>query len=799
MKEVERKERGCEVARLEKLHNAVTLTTKPFSRKLTLKSISQFQGLVITVSTQAPNSQDMKSVCVVGAGPAGIVAAKTFLQTHKFEVTVFEKADRIGGIWALDRTSTGGFLSPHTPTNLSRFTVGFADLDWNSVDFEDGKKAGSTNSVSKSMKPPMFPKAWMANRYLETYRAKYIPEDVVKCNREVINAERVGEKWKIAIKDKQEHTETQEFDYLVMASGFFARPRLVEQDVPSPTKGSSTLPVRIIHSSTFRQLVDLFPNGKDVSGKTILMIGGGNSSGETAAAVALQLSDSQWSPNKTKSNRFKDCQIMHVTPRPLYPLPHFNEYEGESRSYVPLDWKLYDFSKRPRDLGSYGGRQSKDIKDIVHRALQSMVGGDQSDISEALVSRKGDDRGSAYVSLTESYAEFVRSGLIEAISGRVIGLDSGKDGCATAIVKNDGEEVRFDDIAAVIYATGYTPCPALDLLDDRTKAAVRYDPKSMRLPMILEQWQTMSKEAPNVSFLGFYEGPYWPMMEMQARLTADRWLSSLTVPRKSYESEEELLQLRQGMRDRWLDVPQFWFNDYLGYVEDIANELKLSRNDCGFAEREGCPSPARYLTGHTNQAEANAIMEELHQLWHDCTVKGRYVPRAAFRALHGHWNIRRTIESALPTFPSGTLDGTASFHPRFPTADKSGKIFDLEYLYIESGTFTMSSGHSMTASRRYVYRYSEVDDRLSVWFVKPDSDLEVDYLFHDLKFVKPAEARGAGALMAEADHLCVEDMYWTKYRLPMKGVSLKDFEIKHTVKGPSKDYIATTEYKRPKK
>jgi hypothetical protein len=234
-------------------------------------------------------------------------------------------------------------------------------------------------------------------------------------------------------------------------------------------------------------------------------------------------------------------------------------------------------------------------------------------------------------------------------------------------------------------------------------------------------------------------------------------------------------------------------------MEEMASYLQLTRNDGLFGEREGCVSPARYLSKDSDAAQSEAIMRDLHETWLACREEGRYVPRAAFRALQGNWAIRRTIKSALPSFPSGTLDGTASFHPRFPTKDKSGKSFDLEYLYIESGTLVLSNGATMNARRRYVYRYSEAEDRLSVWFVKPDNDLEVDYLFHDLGFIKPAEAVKEGACVARADHLCVEDMYWTQYRFPFKGISLLEFENTHTVRGPSKDYVATTSFRRPAK
>ena len=734
----------------------------------------------------------MKSVCVVGAGPAGLVAAKTLLQTGHFSVRVYEKNDRIGGIWALDRHTPDGFLSPATPTNLSRFTVSFSDLDWNAVDLD----LPSTIANGQRDPCPMFPKAWMANRYLEEYRKRYIPQDAIECGRSVLKVKRDFDRWVVTSQETRGgESRTEFFGYLIVASGFFSQPRALAQTVPSLANSPSALPVKAIHTSAFRTLDDLFPDAA-MRGKNILILGGGNSSGETAAAVAFQLSDARWSPAMLTGNKYKDCRITHVTPRPIYPIPPFVEYEAGSRSYVPIDFRLYDFSKRPKDLPSYGGKQSMDVRNVVHGALQTMVGGDLSDISSSLVSRKGEGRGSVYVALSENYAEYVRSGAIEVVAGRVTDVKAAASGAATVVVKNGNDTFSVEDVAAIIYATGYSPASALNVLDEETKSAIDFDGQSLRLPIILEQWQTMSQAVPNIAFLGFYEGPYWPMMEMQARLTAERWSSGKVAVQKPFEQKQELLRLRQSMFDRGLDIPQYWFGDYLGYLKDIAQELDLEHNDQDFAEREGCTSPARYVSKYTDRAEAEAIMQDLYKTWKDCTIRGRYVPRAAFRALQGQWNIHRTIKSANTMFPSGELQGKASFHPRQPSQDKSGKVFDLEYLYIESGTFTLANGATMSTRRRYVYRYSEEDDKLSVWFVKPDNDLKVDYLFHDLSFVEPKVAKEHGALIATGDHLCVKDMYETEYSLPMRGVSLRDFKITHTVRGPDKDYVSTTQYSR---
>jgi hypothetical protein len=401
-----------------------------------------------------------------------------------------------------------------------------------------------------------------------------------------------------------------------------------------------------------------------------------------------------------------------------------------------------------------------------------------------------------HVALSESYPEFVRSGLIKALAGRVVALETDQRGATHARIESPAGNDTVDNIAAVVYATGYSPASALDFLSNDVKKILNYDPKSLRLPLILEGWQTSSRHFPDLAFLGFYEGPYWGVMEMQAKLTAHRWLSGAPIEELPYEEVNKMVDLREAMKQRDLDVPQYWFGDYLGYLDEIASYLNLDRNDGPFAPREGCTSPARYLSPDTDKAEADLTVQDLYDVWHASLEQGRGVPRAAFRALQGDWIMSRTIDSALSSFPSGTLEGIASFHPRSPSMDKSGLKFDLEYLYIESGTLKLSNGASMPAKRRYVYRYSEARDELSVWFVKPDNDLEVDYLFHNFTFVPPAEARQTGACIARADHLCAKDMYWTEYRMPMAGISLHNFSAKHTVKGPSKDYVATTRYSR---
>ncbi|MGH3937582.1 MAG: flavin-containing monooxygenase, partial [Pseudonocardiaceae bacterium] len=66
-----------------------------------------------------------RSVAIIGAGPAGLTAAKAALECE-MRPTVFERATEIGGLW---RPGSGAAW-PGMATNLSRYSCGFSDFPW---------------------------------------------------------------------------------------------------------------------------------------------------------------------------------------------------------------------------------------------------------------------------------------------------------------------------------------------------------------------------------------------------------------------------------------------------------------------------------------------------------------------------------------------------------------------------------------------------------------------------------------------------------------------------------------------
>ena len=172
--------------------------------------------------------------------------------------------------------------------------------------------------------------------------------------------------------------------------------------------------------------------------------------------------------------------------------------------------------------------------------------------------------------------------------------------------------------------------------------------------------------------------------------------------------------------------------------------------------------------------------------------------RRIFDAMIGDWKLSRTIKSAVPTHPSGRLQGSASLLLRDVTDDS----FDRECIYSEKGDFVTDMGFTMKATRQYVYRYQERSDEISIWFVKTDGET-VDYIFHNLDFEEEASFNDllenkpvSSDFSAAGHHFCKPDTYYPEYAFHFVGDALSTWHIKYKVKGPQKDYISEAIYSR---
>jgi hypothetical protein len=372
----------------------------------------------------------MKSICIIGAGPAGLVAAKTFLQKGGFSVTIFEAAERVGGMWRAQPGEHGDKCDPQMRTNLSRFTVAFSDLSWTSVNLSDPAEAAPA-----PVTPPFFPRAWQVGRYLDTYAHKFGVAPTIVFSRRVIStvASEDFSRWQVTcLDDKTGEFSKHHFDFLVIASGFFSKS--FEGNYRAPLKGAPNFQ----HSSNFRDLLSLEP-GK------IAVIGGGISGSEAAAQAAFQISNHKHSPGKANPAH-ADSKVYHILNRPIYCLPRY--LPGDPRiadtsgghwnpapKFLPNDMVLYNLSRRGQGMISAAIATVPEEKaSKSHKFLKSLIGANENndskeskEINHELIYNPDQTGYPAYTGITDTYSEFVRSGIIVPVQGWVNDVQQRED------------------------------------------------------------------------------------------------------------------------------------------------------------------------------------------------------------------------------------------------------------------------------------------------------------------------------------------------------------------------------------
>lgn len=477
--------------------------------------------------------------------------------------------------------------------------------------------------------------------------------------------------------------------------------------------------------------------------------------------------------------------------------------------FLPCDLPSYNLANRPHPLENTQGHISVEAARKVNDVFRAVLGTDQAEFSSAL--QVSDDflGQPPYLAMSSHYAEFVRSGFISVSRGKLSSLSG-----TTATVSPSNETI--DNIAAVVLATGFDAAPSLAFLPQDVLDAISYDPSQTDLPAVLAFHGTHHPSFPTLGFVGFYRSPYWGVMEMQARFVARMWAEesrseALAEVLQRDDSMQRTLALRSDAR-----VSQFPFGDYPFLMQEFAKALQMEisapRRTPPLANGKSMDilTPARYTAAGISEerrAEVEKNLASTHETALAGLTKAKFVAQAVFRSLLGEWKLERDLVSKLPSHPSGRFVGTAQFLLREGTADgrhvPEGGDLGMEYLYVEDGEFTASNGMAFRATRRYVWRYDEARDVLSVWFARTDDAARADYLFHDVEFLVPDphndddndNAAGRG-WRAKASHLCIEDLYDVHYEFGFQAVNLREWKLGYSVKGPKKDYSIAGVYKR---
>ncbi|GAB1317653.1 Flavin-containing monooxygenase FMO GS-OX-like 4 [Madurella fahalii] len=244
------------------------------------------------------HNRKIRRVAVVGAGISGIVTTAHLLRAG-FEVTVFERHKKPGGIWL---HSNEVAVEPQFPCEFPPDTERLAG------DRRSGKERQyllhappgpcydslTNNIVTPLMKTtlhdwpentPRYVNHSVIKNYIQETSAKVGVDDVTIFGALVTNAWKEGSRWCVNWTLLQEDVQngdligthnTSTFDALVVASGHYHSPRI--PDIPGLAEAKLREPERIIHSKWFR-------NAARLRDKTVLLIGGGVSSTDIAKDV----------------------------------------------------------------------------------------------------------------------------------------------------------------------------------------------------------------------------------------------------------------------------------------------------------------------------------------------------------------------------------------------------------------------------------------------------------------------------------------------------------------------------------
>ena len=161
---------------------------------------------------------------------------------------------------------------------------------------------------------------------------------------------------------------------------------------------------------------------------------------------------------------------------------------------------------------------------------------------------------------------------------------------------------------------------------------------------------------------------------------------------------------------------------------------------------------------------------------------------------NSQWTFHRITTSHNAFLPSSTSSGSANF-------SELGDAGTL--LFSERGNLVTTEDFKTAFTRRYIYQLSEDNLELVVSFPSTSSsatgDITIGELFHNIIFQPGSSSNDLDPIVTlvglAQNHQCRQDLYKTNYQFTFDAQHrLTSFEISDSVRGPQKDWEATTTY-----
>lgn len=237
-------------------------------------------------------------VCVIGAGPCGIAAAKALLDEGYTELTVFDAGRDVGGNWVFDEQ--GGHSSVFETTHII-----------------SSKAFSQYDDYAMPERYPDYPSHRLLAEYFQGYSRQFGLYPYIRFETTVERCEpQAGGGWCVRSRGPEGSAE-QRFDVLVVANGHHWKPRW--PDYPGE------LSCTYLHSHDFKRAAPF-------TGQRVLVIGGGNSACDIAVETArvAARTDLSWRRG------------YWIVPKFMFGMPgdQLHNFFAEWFGFVPTRWRL---------------------------------------------------------------------------------------------------------------------------------------------------------------------------------------------------------------------------------------------------------------------------------------------------------------------------------------------------------------------------------------------------------------------------------------------------------------------------
>lgn len=395
---------------------------------------------------------DDRRVAVVGAGPAGLVAAR-FLKAEGFRPVLFDRERRVGGQWNGAGSSSG--IWPDMRANTSRIMTRFGDLDY---------PAGTA----------AFPHNAAVRAYLDAYAARFdlLPDARLGTAVTQVARDPAGG-YILGATDAEGVTSRTTFPRVVLATGRFNTAALPSAEGLATFSGSGG----VTHSFSYK-------GPGRFAGARVLVAGGSISALEIASDLV----------------RLGPAEVTVAMRRQRYVVPKLI-------GGVPAD--NVGFTR----FGALA-REAFPPEEVA-AAFKALLVGAGANPAAYGAAAPAEDLFAAGITLSQDYLPLLAEGRLASKPwiARV-------EGCRVWF--QDGTASEFD---AMIAATGFTL--SLPVLTPELQRILDIDDRHIDLADF-----TFHPDLEGFAVVGLYPvvGPYFPVLELQARYLAYAWSGAIPSP-----------------------------------------------------------------------------------------------------------------------------------------------------------------------------------------------------------------------------------------------------------------------------